>query len=286
MRYDIAIIGTGPAGLESAITAKVRHKNIILIGPKTLSKKVELGHKFENYLGLSNISGKDLNEAFQQHLQDMNIEITPGKITAIYNMGDYFSLSLDNNFIEASSVIIATGVNFGKSYPGEDELLGRGVSYCATCDGNLYKNKRIIVIGDNEDSEEEANYLSTLTNDITYISTKEVTKLNKNIKYLQEKVVEIKGTNKVEEVVTEKGSYQVDGLFILRDAISPKNLVPGLKVDDKHIIVDRNMKTNIEGLFACGDIVGEPYQCIKAAGEGNIAALSAIKYLDNKKRDN
>lgn len=285
MEYDIAIIGSGPAGMETAITAKIRNKNIIFLSSNNSSEKVGKAHLFENYLGLPNISGDDLNEAFLEHLKSLDIEIIPAKVTNIYDMGDFFNIQAETEIYVAKSVILATGVNFGRPYENEDKFLGRGVSYCATCDGNLYKNKSIAVIGASPKEEKEANYLAELASSIIYIPLyKDVINLSSKIEVVREIPTSIEGNIKVSKLKTNKAEYEVEGIFILRDAISPKNLVPGLVTDEDRVVVDRNMATNIKGLFACGDIVGRPYQAIKAAGEGNIAALSAVEFIDESKK--
>ena len=285
MEYDIAIIGSGPAGMEAAITAKIRNKNIIFLSSNNSSEKVGKAHLFENYLGLPNISGDDLNEEFLEHLKSLDIEIIPAKVTNIYDMGDYFNIQAETEIYAAKSVILATGVNFGRPYENEDKFLGRGVSYCATCDGNLYKNKNIAVIGASPKEEKEANYLAELASSIIYIPLyKDVINLSSKIEVVREIPTSIEGNIKVSKLKTNKSEYEVEGIFILRDAISPKNLVPGLVTDEDRVVVDRNMATNIKGLFACGDIVGRPYQAIKAAGEGNIAALSAVEFIDESKK--
>jgi thioredoxin reductase (NADPH) len=282
--YDIVIVGTGPAGLEAAITAKVRNKNIYVIGEEPGSKKVEKGEFFENYLGLPHISGSDLKQHFIDHLKQMNISIDNRKVNTIYAMGDFFNIQIENDSILAKSVILATGVDFGIPYKGEEALLGKGVSYCATCDGNFFKDEVIAVISSSEQEEKEANYLSEIASKVYYFPLyKEIKSLNDSIEVIREIPKEIVGGSKVEKLVTNSNTYQVSGIFILRNAISPKNLVPGLQMDDKHVIVDREMKTNIPGLFAAGDVVGRPYRAIKSAGEGNIAALSAVDYLDSLK---
>ncbi len=281
--YDMIVIGTGPAGLEAAITAKIRNKNILLIGSKSLSEKVSKAHLFQNYLGLSEITGYELNQSFLNHITQLGIEITEGKVSKVYSMGDYYSVQVDNNFYEGETVILATGIDYGKQYKGEEEYLGKGVSYCATCDGNFYRDKKIIVIGFSQKEEYEANYLRTLSSQICYIPMyKDIKTLNEDIKVIREIPKEIVGESKVKKLITNIGEYEVDGIFILRNAISPKNLVPGLEVAEDEVVVNRRMETNIRGLYACGDIVGRPYQAIKSAGEGNVAAISAVEYLDKK----
>ena len=285
MEYDIAIIGSGPAGMEAAITAKIRNKNILLLSSNDSSEKVGKAHLFENYLGLPNISGQNLNKAFLEHLKILDIEITPAKVTNIYDMGDYFNIQAETQMYVAKSVILATGVNFGKPYENEEKYLGRGVSYCATCDGNLYKGKKVVVIASSQKEEKEANFLASLASNVLYIPLyKDILNLNSNIEVIREIPTLIEGNIKVNKLKTNKSEYEVDGIFILRDAISTKNLVPGLITEDDRVIVDRNMATNIKGLFACGDIVGRPYQAIKSAGEGNIAALSSVDFIDDLKK--
>ena len=280
-RYEVAIIGTGPAGLEAALTLKNRNKNFVLIGSRNLSNKVEKAHAIQNYLGLPNVSGKDMMKAFQDHIDSMGIKITEERVSAVYAMGEYFALQAGEGMIEAEAVILATGVVAGKTLPGEDALLGRGVSYCATCDAALYRGKNVIVIGYSAKEEEEAEFLSGMAAKVTYIPVyNEPVELPEKVSIVREKPVEIKAEGGVKKVVTDQGEYEADGIFVLRDAISPGQLVPGLETDGSHVTVDRKMCASLPGCFAAGDIVGTPYQYIKAAGEGNIAAISAAAYVD------
>ena len=145
--YDIAIIGSGPAGLSSAIEAKIRNKNIIVFGIKELSNKVALAPSIENYLGIPNTNGKSIIDNFRNHMETLDIKITEERINAVYSMGEYFALSSGDKMYESKTVILATGVEFTRPLKGEVELLGRGVGYCASCDGMLYKNKEVVVIG-------------------------------------------------------------------------------------------------------------------------------------------
>lgn len=284
-RYDIAIIGTGPAGLSAAITAKIRNKKILLIGNPNFSDKVQKAHQIQNYLGLPAISGKDLAKAFENHINSMDITITDGKVNAVYPMGSYFGLQVSQDIYEAETVIVATGIVTGKAFKGENELLGRGVSYCATCDAPLYRNKTVAVVGYSPKEELEAEFLAEVCEKVLYIPMyKEETKLSDKVTIIDEKPTAVIGENKVKSLQTEKNNYEVDGIFILRDSIPPSQLVSGLEIKDDHIVVNSQMETNIKGCFACGDIVGKPYQYIKAAGQGNIAGLSAVAYLDAKRK--
>ncbi|WP_455537763.1 NAD(P)/FAD-dependent oxidoreductase [Terrisporobacter sp.] len=284
-RYDIAIIGSGPAGLSAALNASIRKKKFILFGSKQISNKLAKASKVNNYLGFYGKSGKEIRDEFAKHIEAMNIEIEEDKINNIYSMGGYFALMGTKNNYEASSIILATGVNFGKPFKGEEEFLGRGVGYCATCDAPLYKEKVVTIISYNKHEESEANFIASVASKVYYIPMyKEEVEVDPSIEVIKDIPVEIVGDKLVNKLILKNQEIETDGVFILRDSISPGQLVPGLKLDGNHIEVDRLMKTNIEGCFAAGDIVGTPYQYIKAAGEGNIATLSAVSYLDNQSR--
>lgn len=283
MRYDIAIVGSGPAGLSAAINAKIRNKNIIVFGSKDLSSKVLKAPKVNNYLGLPGIDGKQLKDNFKEHIDSMGIEITEKKINNIYAMGEYFALMANEEMFEATTVILATGVEFTKPIKGEEEFLGKGVGYCATCDAPLYRDKKVAIVGYNHEAEEEANYVNELAQTVYYIPMyKDEISVDSEIEVIKDRPVEIQGENLVDKLVLKEMSIDVDGVFFIKDSISPNHLMPGLEMEDGHIKVDRSMKTNIPGCFAAGDICGKPYQYIKASGEGLVAGLSAVSYLDKK----
>ena len=285
-RYDIAIIGSGPAGVSAALNAKIRNKKFIIFGSKEISNKLVKAHKINNYLGFYGKSGAEIRDEFAKHLKAMEIEITEEKINNIYSMGDYFALMVNDKMYEATSIILATGVNFGRAFKGEEEFLGKGVGYCATCDAPLYKDKVVTIIAYNKHEEAEANFIASIASKVYYIPMyKEKVEVDSSIEIVNDTLVEIVGENSVKKLVLKNREIETDGLFILRDSISPGQLVPGLKINENHVEVDRLMRTNIEGCFAAGDIVGAPYQYIKAAGEGNIAALSAVTYLDKIKKN-
>ena len=292
-RYDVAIIGTGPAGVSAAITAKVRNKSVLLIGSADISDKVAKAHSIRNYPGLPDIAGSELAAKLQEHLRQMEIEITARKVTMVYAMGAYYSLQIDQEFIEATSVILAIGVSFGKPLPGEDENLGRGVSYCATCDGALYRGKEAVIVGYAPKEEADARFLSELADKVTYIPVYKKDEMPAdpaqlfpgigNIEVVVAKPAAIEKKDGKMVLTTDQGEIISDGIFLLRESVSPGKLVPGLELDGNHVKVDRGMAANLPGLFAAGDITGTPYQYIKAAGEGNVAALSAVSYIDSRK---
>lgn len=284
MRYDIAIIGSGPAGLSAAINAKIRNKTIIMFGNDNLSNKLVKAPSIDNYLGFYDISGDELKDKFKSHIDSMDISIENKRINNIYAMGEYFTIMSGNDMYEATTVILATGVEYTRPIKGEEEFLGRGVGYCATCDAPLYRGKTVTIIGYNKEAEEEADFVSEVAEKVYYIPMyKDAVKVNENIEIVAKKPLEIVGEEKVSSIKTDDGELETDGVFVLKDSISPGQLVPGLEIEDGHIKVDREMKCNIPGCFAAGDCVGKPYQYIKSAGEGNIAALSAVKYIDTLK---
>ncbi|WP_251860756.1 NAD(P)/FAD-dependent oxidoreductase [Clostridium sp. Marseille-Q2269] len=283
-RYDIAIIGSGPAGLEAAINAKIRNKDIIIFGNRDLSSKLVKAPKINNYLGFHDISGSQLKDKFIDHINNMGIEITYERINNVYAMGEYFALMVNEKMYESKTVILATGVEYGKALKGEEELLGKGVGYCATCDAPLYKNKTVAIIGYNKEAEEEANFVSELVSKLYYIPMyRGDYSLNHKIQVVNDKPVEILGDEHVEKLLLKNSQLEADGIFVLKDSVSPSQLVPGLEMEDEHIKVDRKMQTNISGCFAAGDCTGKPYQYIKSSGEGQVAALNAVSYLDNIK---
>nr|UWI49578.1 NAD(P)/FAD-dependent oxidoreductase [Clostridioides difficile] len=284
MRYDIAIIGSGPAGLAAAVNAKIRNKNIILFGSEDISQKLIKAPSIDNYLGISNISGLDLKNKFKNHIEDLGIKITQKRINNVYSMGDYFTLVSGNDTYESTTVILATGIEYGKMLKGEEEFLGKGVGYCATCDAMLYRNKKVAIIGYNNEAEEEANFLSEIASNVYYIPMYKLeNKLNNNITIIDDRPVEIKGEKLANKLVLKKSELDIEGIFIIKDSVSPKYMVPGLDVEGSHIESDKNMNTSIEGLYVAGDCAGKPYQYLKSAGQGQIAVSSAISYLDKQK---
>lgn len=278
---DIAIIGSGPAGISAALNAKIRNKSYYLFGSMALSDKVQRSERISNYPAIPDVGGADFNALLSKHLEQSGINITEKRITGIYNMGKYFALLSDMEEFDAKTVILATGVETVRPIPGERELLGRGVSYCATCDGNLYKGKTIAVVCDNAEMEEEVSYLSELAGNVYYLPLFKDSKFeSENLTRLSSTIVEIKGEGRVSSVLLKNGEeIKVDGIFFLKQSISPTVLLRELEAEDGHVKVNRKLETNIKGCFAAGDCTGTPYQIAKAVGEGNVAVHSAIKYL-------
>lgn len=280
-KYDIAIIGSGPAGISAALNIKIRNKKFILFGSSNLSSKLERAPKVNNYLGFYNVSGEELRKRFHDHMKQMDIQITEKRIDSIYTMGECFLLAVNDKYYEAKTIILATGIDFNKEIEGEEEFLGHGVGYCATCDAPLYKGRKVSIISYHKDGEKDANYVQEIAEKVYYIPMyKGKYNLKEGIDIVIDRPTKIEGTDVVKKLTMQNRVIFTDGVFLLRESVSPKQLVPGLKFENNRIVVNRNMETNIPGCFGAGDCVGAPYQYIKAAGEGNIAALSAVSYLD------
>lgn len=285
-RVDIAVIGTGPAGISAGINGKIRNKTVALFGTQALSGKIEKAQEINNYLGCPQMTGREMQERFQAHLAQMELSIVEEKIQAVYPMGDYFALLGIHDQYEARSVVLATGVNFSSTLKGETEFLGRGLSYCATCDGALYRDRVVTLVGYHPEAESDVNFLAELTNQVYYVPMyKETPKVASHVQIVKGFPREIQGDMKVRKLILSTKEIETDGLFLLRESIPPSQLLPNLLMDGNHIAVDRTMATNVKGVFAAGDLVGTPYQYQKAAGEGNIAGLSAVSYLDTDKKE-
>lgn len=282
-RVDIAIIGNGPAGVSAAINAKIRNKTFILFGSKNGSVSVGKSASIKNYPGFLDISGADFNKKLDEQLKNLGIETVNERITGIYDMGDYFALLADKKQFQANAVILTTGAEVVKALPGEREFLGRGVSYCATCDGNLYKGKDIAVVCDSVEDEHEVVYLSEIAKNVYYFPMFRSTLKADNITVLKDRPVSIEGQQSVEKLVLKNGDkVNVDGVFFLKQSVSADVLLNGIEMEDGHIMVDRSMATSVKGCFAAGDCTGKPYQIAKAVGEGNVACHSAIEFLAGK----
>ena len=278
--YDIAIIGSGPAGVSAAINAKILNKSFIWFGSHATSKKVSRAEHIKNYPGLPDISGEQLAWALSNHADSMGIEMSEEVVTGVYDTDGKFTLLAGNKDYEAKAVILCLGVEATKPVVGEEEFLGRGVSYCATCDGMLYKGKNIAVVCTDKRFEHEIEYLCSIANTCAVIPLYNGYNIKaQNAEIILKSPVKYAGDMHVKEVHFKDGKIAVDGVFVLKGAISPATLVHGLKLEEGHIAVDRTCATNIPGIFAAGDCTGRPYQYAKAVGEGNVAMHSAVEYL-------
>ncbi len=282
MKYDVIVIGGGPAGLSAAVQARVRNKSVLVVSSPTADLPVWKAERIDNYLGLPGLSGAELMERFEAHAQELGVERRTGRALNAMPMDGGFFVAVDSDVVEGGALVLASGVSQGPALPGELEHLGAGVSYCATCDGMLYRNKDVVVVGKSTHAPEEANYLHGLGCRVTYVSAKAPDGLDPAIPVVQAKRLAILGEGKVSGVEADGNTIPCDGVFLLRSAVAPTQLLPGLELDGPYIRVDRNMATNLPGVFAAGDCTGLPLQISKAVGEGLVAGLRAAEYLDHQ----
>lgn len=279
---DCVVIGGGPAGLSASINLVNRNKYILLLSLST--NYLKKAQRVDNYLGFYNISGTDLMNKFLEHAEKMNVNIKYGRVLNIYKFEDYFMVNFQNEIIKTKSIILALGIVKNVLIENEDTFLGKGVSYCATCDGMLYKNKTVAITGNSSDIVNEANFLKSIGCKVYFVSTIKPDDLDQNIEFVNGVIKKINGNLKIENIVLNTGKViDIDGLFILRNAISANTLLKDLKIENGIIDTNRNLETNIKGVYACGDCTGEPFQISKAVGEGLISALNCVKYIDNLK---
>lgn len=283
MDYDIIIVGFGPAGISAGLNASIRRKKVLIIGKK--SKALEKSPSIKNYLGFNDIKGSDLYNNFTNHIKNYPVEILDKKIKAVYAMGEYFSVDLGEKMLTSKACIVAAGVDMGKSIEGEDKFFAKGISYCATCDASLYKGKKVVLLGMNDEAIEEANFINKMASQTIFVNpNKKDVKLDDGIEIINKKPEKFTGKLRAESLILEDGQELVaDGFFIIKNSSKPESLVPSVEIEDGHIKVNYDMSTNIKGLFACGDITGRPYQINKAAGQGQIAGLNAASFISKNK---
>ena len=279
MKYDIIVLGSGPAGLSAAVTARGRNKSVLVIGNRWQDSPLARAERVDNYLGMPGMTGMEMLEAFQRHAQEMGGEMVTGKVLSIMEW-EGFNLTVGSQLYQGSALILAPGVVRQAKFPGEETYLGRGVSYCATCDGMLYRSKPVAVVGRSKDAPHEAAYLKSIGCQVVYVAPKRPDQLEEDIPFIQAAKLAVKGEQTVTALEADGADIPVNGVFILREAVAPGDLLPGLTLEKGAIQVDRSMATSVPGVFAAGDATGAPLQVSKAVGEGLIAALSACEYLD------
>ena len=279
MKYDIIVLGSGPAGLSAAVTARGRNKSVLVIGNRWQDSPLARAERVDNYLGMPGMTGMEMLEAFRRHAQEMGVEMVTGKVLSIMEW-EGFTLTVGSQLYQGSALILAPGVVRQAKFTGEETYLGRGVSYCATCDGMLYRNKPVAVVGRSKDAPHEAAYLKSIGCQVVYVAPKRPDQLEEDIPFIQAAKLAVKGEQTVTALEADGADIPVNGVFILREAVAPGDLLPGLTLEKGAIQVDRSMATSVPGVFAAGDATGAPLQVSKAVGEGLIAALSACEYLD------
>ena len=281
MNYDLIVLGGGPAGLAAAVAARARGKSALVIGSRWQQSPLAKAEKIDNYLGLPGLSGHALLETFRRHAEDAGVEFVTGRAASLMAFRG-FAVTVGSEVYQGSALVLAPGVVRQAKFPGEQALLGRGVSYCATCDGMLYRGRDVVVAGRTEDAPEEAKYLKSIGCRVTYTAPKKPEGLPDDIPFIAAGRVEIKGEEAVSAAVLDGTEVPCACVFVLRGALAPADLLPQLALDGGYIRVGRDMSTSVAGVYACGDCTGAPLQVAKAVGEGHVAGLSACEYIDRQ----
>ena len=268
--YDVILIGGGAAATSAAMTLHNRGKSIAVVANKAETGSLYKAEKITNYPGLPAMSGAEMTALFRQQLLNTGAFLIEGRALSVLPMEGTFGVAVGSDYYMCRSIILTAGITREKLYPGEAEFLGRGVSYCATCDGMLYRGKTVAVVGGGEEAKQDAAFLEKIGCSV--------------LRFEKPGKFEISGGMKANTLKLGGEEYAVDCVFIIKDTVSVTQLVPGLTYENGGIVVDRNMQTAVPGVFAAGDCTGKPLQLAKAVGEGNIAALSACDYLDKAEK--
>ena len=283
--YDVVILGGGPAGVSASLYCKRAGKEVLIIysGESGLTK----AHRIDNYYGFENgISGKELYNTGIKQAQNLGVETLEEEVLKIEMDNGFFKVSTENNVYETKTVILAVGAKKNTvKIQGVKELEGRGVSYCAICDGFFYRNKNVVVIGSGNYAISETNDLINIASKITILTNGEKAPEFRadNVDIVTKNIKEISGENRVEEVrFQDDSTLKTDGVFIAQGTAGAAEFAKklGLMMKNNKIAVDENMKTNIKGIYACGDCTGGLLQVSKAVYEGAKAGLAVIEYLN------
>ena len=282
---NIVIIGSGPAGVSAALYAARAgvQTTVLTKGPGALDR-AEL---IQNYYGFAEpITGAELERRGIEGAKAVGVEFVTTEAVGLTYTDKLTVETLAGDF-PADAVILATGASrAAPRIPGLAGLEGHGVSYCATCDAHFYRGKTVAVLGYSAQSCREADFLAETCEKVLYFpAVPHEVQVGEGVEVIREKPTAILGDRQARILETNsQKQYAVDGIFVLRAAVAPEKLVPGIAVEENHVRVDLQMRTNLPGCFACGDVTGPPYQYIKAAGQGNVAALSAAAYLAEQKK--
>ena len=289
-RIDVLIIGAGPAGIQAAIHAARKKVSVLLVGK--ISNSAMSGTHIENYFGLSGTSdGNELLNTGLEQAKSFGCRVLEENIISSSHEGNLFKLVTENDeTIEAKAVIIATGISRKKlGVPGEKELFGKGVSYCASCDCNFYKGKTVVIVGDETEAAVSAELMTRYASKVYWVidnvsASENVVKKAQDagVEMVSGKVETIGGDVKVTSVTVSGREIPTDGVFIELGAKSAADLAMDMdvmpKMDDS-IKVKDDCSTEVPGVFACGDVTGKPWQVAKAVGQGAVAGISAADYV-------
>jgi thioredoxin reductase (NADPH) len=280
--YDVIVVGSGPAGISAGINIANRSRTVAVMGGQAPFGRMRQARSIPNYPGFTFTSGEDLAAAFLRHLEEFAVPLVREKVSKIMRSGDELIAFTEREAYRARAVVLATGVYLEAEIEGEEGLVGQGVSYCATCDGRLFVGRRAAVIGYAEPGEEEAAALAEDYGvDVTYVPQYQGEyRLPEGVRVLPDAAPARLARVAAGVQVTLPGEdLLVDAVFIYKNGVSPRALLEGVTSDGRHVTVNRQMETGVPGVFAAGDCTGEPYQIAKAVGEGQVAALYAVRFL-------
>ena len=285
MKFDIAVIGGGPAGIAAAITAQSKGRKVVLFEAHGFSPRLRSVSEITDYLGLRPMSGTELMDHFVAHLSRTDVFVVEEKVVSLKEVGNGFVVGTPSGNFDVDAVVLCTGVSRSNLLVGEKEFMGRGVSYCAKIDGVKYKGKRVAAIATTDDAMDEIELLSDYCEHVYLFPRYSGFRppKRKNITIVIEPPTEITGTDRVTGLHTDTDFFGVQAVFMFRATDPLNSFLPQLQIRGRSVYVDDQAQTNVEGVFAGGDCTGQPWQVNRAAGQGQKAALSAIRYL--AKRD-
>lgn len=288
MKYDAIVIGAGPAGITSAIYAKRSGLSVCVIGKQ--DSNLLKADWIDNYYGFpGGISGKELFDNGIKQAIKLGVSVFNDEVLEIEWFGD-FNIKTVKNVFSSKVVIMATGNKKNKvNINNIDYYLGKGVSYCAICDGFFFKNKKIGVLGNKDYALHEINVLKNISNDITLFNNGEKIEINKellnDVKVKEGKITGLTGDDKLTGVLINEEVYELDALFIALGTASTSDLALKLGVitDNGKVVVNDKMETTVPGLYCVGDATGGLLQISKAVYEGSVAGLESVKYIRKNK---
>ena len=279
---DIIIIGAGPAGISASLYAKRANKDVTVFYHGV--SQLEKAHKIDNYYGfVDGISGKELYENGIEQAKTLGVDVKNEEVLSIEAGADKsFTVKTKSAEYSAKAIIMASGSKkLRPNIKGVAEFEGRGISYCAICDGFFYRKKNLAIIGNGDYALSEAEDLKNIAAEITLFTNGKPAPQT-NLPVVTDKITEIKGEVKVSSLILENGTeIPIDGIFIAQGIAGGADFAKklGVAADGDKIKVDEKMKTNFPGFFACGDLTGNLLQVSKAVYEGAVAGLSAVEYL-------
>ena len=281
---DLIIIGAGPAGISASLYAKRANNNVLILynGESNLEK----AEKIDNYYGFENgISGQELYNIGIKQAEKIGVKVKKEEVLHIEQITNGFEITTTENSYQSKALIIATGnKKIRPNIKGIQEFEGKGISYCAICDGFFYRNKNVVVIGNGKFAVNEANILKNIAKSVTILTNGEQMNTDSNFQINTMKIKQISGGLRVEEIVFEDNSIlEIDGVFVALGEAGGADFAKkiGILTNNDNIVVNEKMETNVKGIFACGNTNGGLLQVSKAVYEGAVAGLSATNYLQN-----